>query len=926
MPNADDFLSFVGFNASHLYFDGQTIRPLPPPGEQTRLLVEDHEPKQSIIDMSLQALIDDDSPPASRLHSPTAGASALRGAADPTSAATAAATNSPNKKQRDVRQRLGADPVVDELRNYTTLLDKFSLHNFMIYNGQALRDTPEFQSFRRTYNHEWGSIAVIIAQLEKLLREHSVKLAIINGPCLYDLASLNLVTVERDELCSCISNIDQVGPQLKSMFGNDPAGGDGAAGDDGADGGHGGHKHRAAVVCQALIRKFLATRRVRRLRQRISAAIHIQSVARRRIHRRVGLARMRLSAVESEERWAQNREKLTRLWTSLHADSSLSTVGTSATQQRLVIHIPSITAAEYLRLDLDNMRAIQNATIGCLAQLADPDVTVVLVTPCQLGPSELAYHDKFLALLGISTLPKRLHFVVPEMLPRLPEHLPLAQVLWSSPAALRRIKGFVRKCPNAAYIVPSSVSWAEKKIAHVLNVPLLAPNPSMAETLRSRSYGKRIFSEASVNIPVGAHGIFSTDDFLVALTRLVACNLHVRRWLFRLNYDLNNESVVVLDTTKIPIVGVLRGEQKLLFESTNNQTGSWFTKNVQLSVRKRLLAVLTVEVPSKAVICRRDLYGSWDRYCKHAARVGMVIEAEPIEKLGYVDSMAFIDPLGEVSWYGGADVVTDDKHQAQTFITPQTLTPPAALEGATRAVATHLFGKLGVIGHVTVKFCAFWDGLDNIPRVWAVGLHFGLTPQFGAAVSAAIAVDPTVPVPRSLLPPLPADGEFPGCAELCCAVLCCAVLCRGCLLSAVCCLTPPLPFLPPTPLLSSSGRCMVHVPIAIHEQLRGSRDDLFFKLCRMRGLAFDTAQRTGVLFFLVDTIVGGAISFVCVAHSRFRALELAVQCLSFVTTQFGKERNQGHGVADCRNLCSILLFLRKAHKAEEKRVGGLVRS
>jgi hypothetical protein len=366
------------------------------------LLVEDHEPKQRIIDMSLQALIDDDSPPASRLHSPTAGASALRGTADPASAATAAATSSPNKKQRDVRQRLGADPVVDELRNYTTLLDKFSLHNFMIYNGQALRDTPEFQSFRRTYNHEWGSIAVIIAQLEKLLREHSVKLAIINGPCLYDLASLNLVTVERDELCSCISNIDQVGPQLKSMFGNDPSGGDGAAGDDGADG---GHKHRAAVVCQALIRKFLATRRVRRLRQRILAAIHIQSVARRRIHRRVGLARMRLGAVESEERWAQNREKLTRLWTSLHTDSSLSTVGTSATQQRLVIHIPSITAAEYLRLDLDNMGAIQNATIGCLAQLADPDVTVVLVTPCQLGPSELAYHDKFLALLGISTLP-----------------------------------------------------------------------------------------------------------------------------------------------------------------------------------------------------------------------------------------------------------------------------------------------------------------------------------------------------------------------------------------------------------------------------------------------------------------------------------------------------------------------------------------
>lgn len=115
----------------------------------------------------------------------------------------------------------------------------------------------------------------------------------------------------------------------------------------------------------------------------------------------------------------------------------------------------------------------------------------------------------------------------------------------------------------------------------------------------------------------------------------------------------------------------------------------------------------------------------------------------------------------------------------------------------------------------------------------------------------------------------------------------------------------------------------MHVPIAIHQQLRGSRDDVFFKLCRMRGIAFDAAEGAGTLFFLVDTIVGGAISFMCVANSRFRALEQAVQCLSFVTMQFGKEKKQGHNVADARNLCSILMFMRRAYKLEEKRIGPL---
>ena len=734
MPNADDFLAFVGFNASHVYFDGTTIRPAPPGAAQAK---ESDEPKQSVIDLALQTLIDD-SPPAS----PQSSLHSHRG-------------DSPNKSKRGVTaaaaKRASSDPVVDELRNYTSLLDQFSLHNFMIYNGQTLRDTPEFQSFRRTYNHEWGSIAVIITMLEKLLREHSVKLAIINGPSLYDLASLNLVTVERDELIMCISNIDQVGPQLKSLYGNDSGGGPKDETDEMM------HKGKSATICQALVRRFLATRRVKRLRGRIAAAVHIQSIARRRIYRRVGIDRMRVNAAQSEERWNANRERLSRMWRGLNVDTSSSSAATSSKQRRLVIHIPSITAAEYLRLDMDNIRAIQNTAIGCLPMLADPDVTLVYVTPCAFGPSESAYHDKFLSLLGISTLHKRLHFIVPEMLPRFPEHMPLAQVLWSSPAALRKIKQHARRIPNA-FILPSCVTWAEKKISLALDVPLLAPNPAVAETIRSRSYSKRIFTAACVNIPVGAHDIYTIDDLLVALSRLLACNLHVRRWNLRLNYDFNNESCAVLDTNKIPLVGSLREEQKSLFESTNNQTGSWYTKNVQLSVRKRLLESLTVELPSKIVICRKDLHGSWDKYLRHASKVGMVVEAEPLDRLGFVDSMAFIDPLGAVTLHGGADVLVDDKMQSQTLVSPQSLTPNAALEGATRAVAAHLFERFAVIGYVTVKFCAFWDALDSIPRLCGMGLGLGLTSQFGAATTVALAADPAVPVPRSLLPTLPTQG------------------------------------------------------------------------------------------------------------------------------------------------------------------------
>ena len=36
------------------------------------------------------------------------------------------------------------DPTIEELRNYVELMDKYSLHNFTIYDGKALRETPGY--------------------------------------------------------------------------------------------------------------------------------------------------------------------------------------------------------------------------------------------------------------------------------------------------------------------------------------------------------------------------------------------------------------------------------------------------------------------------------------------------------------------------------------------------------------------------------------------------------------------------------------------------------------------------------------------------------------------------------------------------------------------------------------------------------------
>ena len=737
------------------------------------------------------------------------------------------------------------DPVLDELRNYATLMDKYSLHNFIIYEGQTLKDTPEFVSFKRMYIHEWGAISMIIKELEDILTHHEVKLAIINGPMLYEYSALHLATIEKMDLLNCIANFEQIRAQIFSLR---------EAGSNQAS--------RAALKIQTLVRMFLGIRRFKRLKLRIFCATKIQSAVRLLLFRVKNIEMLKSKRSNYEENWANNYTRLAKMWQQLDSKNENN-------RSRLIIHIPSLSIAEYLRLEIDNMKAMQNRHIGCLHQLADPDTTILYISPSQMSAAEEAYHDRFLSLLGISTLPKRLHFIVPEMINKLPQHLQISQALLCSVAALKRIRGFARQY-SKIYIVSDTVGWADKKISNYLNIPYLGPEPSIAETISSRSYVKRVFMDAFVNIPLGAHDIHTYEDLIISLTRLIACNLDILRWMIKLNYDFNNESYVLFDTKKVDLIKTLRIERDAILLDNDGNIQAWFSKPIQLNVRKRLMDLLKKELPSYCKICRRGIYTSFDKYLKHLVREGCVIEAAPIESLGFVNSLCFIDPLGNISLCGGVDVVVDDNYAEMSYIYPQTLAPKPALEGATQAIAQFLYSKWSIIGYITIKFQAMWDAMDNMPKLLALAINFGMSPTFGSLGATAISSDPKMCLPTSLIPTIP------------------------------------------------EGRFAIHLPIVTHDELRSTRDDIFFKFCRIRGISYDIKDKVGTMFFLVDSVVGGAVSILCIGSTRRKAVELATFALSFVYQQFGK--NKSDEIKSWDNVAISLNALRKLLKQEDSRM------
>lgn len=113
------------------------------------------------------------------------------------------------------------------------------------------------------------------------------------------------------------------------------------------------------------------------------------------------------------------------------------------------------------------------------------------------------------------------------------------------------------------------------------------------------------------------------------------------------------------------------------------------------------------------------------------------------------------------------------------------------------------------------------------------------------------------------------------------------------------------------------GRSFVYLPLVLHSALKSSQDDIFFKLCRMKGIAYDLEYNVGTLFIMGDTIVGGNISVLCMGRTRAKSLEAAVQTLSFVQGNFGLDSEAKYS-RRTELLHKILLTLKRWTKLEMK--------
>lgn len=121
------------------------------------------------------------------------------------------------------------------------------------------------------------------------------------------------------------------------------------------------------------------------------------------------------------------------------------------------------------------------------------------------------------------------------------------------------------------------------------------------------------------------------------------------------------------------------------------------------------------------------------------------------------------------------------------------------------------------------------------------------------------------------------------------------------------------PVVPPSLLIRpAEGKCLSLLSYTVHPPLKKTNQ------CKMHNIAFDVPNSLGTLFFLIDSIVGGVISMLCVGDSRRASIEKMLNSLSFVGTSFGRDDEPGERSFD--NLTEVLKNIKKTF-SQDKHVG-----
>ncbi|XP_036068252.1 IQ motif-containing protein H [Oryzias melastigma] len=709
-------------------------------------------------------------------------------------------------------------------------------HLFKILRGRVDPKAADFCHFRESFCLCWDSVGDVLEALQKLLRDFAVPSADVHGERLVELChcweNSWTKTPSAATLLSALDNQKEV-LDLVSRPGQRYRGEGGA--------------EAAAVRIQSSWRSYLARRaHLYHCRRKWAAGIIAVSwlLYTQRQHVRKALQAKRSRQLENNRSRAQH---LAANWK--HIQSS----------KRTIIHIPSLGYSQKQRLNLRRFDVLQNTQIGRLCEVRDENVEVIYICPQHLGEDILDYYTNFLKCDGdtdgagtgtgpASSRQGRFVILTPEAVDYFPNHkMCLSTLLKYSPLTLKRVRGLIEG--RQAYIVGGVAHVDDLAVADELNVPILGPEPAVSRLCNSKSEGRRIFAAAEVDVPPGQGDVYSLSQLHEVLAKLIVQNIPVRRWLFKMNSHYGRS-----DGTAYCDVYHLSCFTWALQQYELYSPDLWKSESIQESVMSKLLDEIPHWLAHHAQPARSSCYPSWTCFLKTFLRQGGTVEAHPpSESITFLTVDLLLEPGGGVSvlscgdqLYGSCQLEAVGSAVPQTSVQPETLHSFCIRVGR---ACQHYFSA----GYVSVGLATFTDLNTTEQKVWAVDLSVAYSNQLSMTQTLLMMTGGT------------ADWRT-GCLE--------------------------------APVLKIENQPQVencHAVIGshlFHSNLSVLYCDVFFNMCKLRGIGFDMKSKQGTVFVPYNCRERCSIGMITVSKDLELALMTFAQNLSVIHQEISSSKLQ----------------------------------
>lgn len=714
--------------------------------------------------------------------------------------------------------RTDEEAVRDDPRTYAQLLDLYSMHELTIRSGKTLRNTPEFASFKRRNATSWGAIESLLQTLEDFLKAYGVDLAYVDGKRVALIASYQTEgsgLVKEQDLLACIANKEDVEPLLGDyhqlfFYGTT------------------GH-HLAASKIQSAWRMY---------RQRI-AYVHLllgtraATVIQRQwaVHRAHLTTKRTIKTVKETRllRWRQTMADFVEKWPRIRES------------RRMIIHIPSLSFPSFHAKKIPFYFTRQLGQLIRICDLADPLVDIVFIAPFKPETEIKEYYATILEEAGVPNVLGRFTLLVPENVKRLPEGMSLTRLTVLSARLMKALKALASG--RVSYIIPSVIGPEELTLAALLNIPLLAPEPRIAQVFGMKSGVHRLLESSEVNTAPGAVKLRSRAELLHALANLLVHHRDISRWLVKIETEANSRGHAYFDAGGIKALkdvdsgGVITDETVLL-QNVLHELEDYGAKRVRL--------------------VDPSCYPDWISYLAMVDKCGACIVGVPSKIITNITANLFIEPSGTLHLESVLEPL-----QAPAFTTVGTCYPCStplpyeAVRDAALNVARAAFRKQ-VIGYLSVDFVLFLkDGSlsstekcdvgsgEPLVRMWGVDVDLGLTHH-------AAAHKMVMTLTRSVWDPATGD---------------CVDAEKG--------HRKPLSY--------------VYSGIIYNPYMSSIRHEQFFSLCRTKGLYYDRRRNNGIFFHMLDVMLCGCLGAIAVGADLPKAVRRIAEFQSLLNFELPKQ-------------------------------------